>query len=87
MTKQEYEWYYTEKEDAIGQTLRVGDTVIFHTYGNEIRLGIILRMCKKKIKIGLKERPSWVYQKSKISIIKVDPNTGSTEKDNIDNTI
>lgn len=71
MTKQEYEWYHTERNDASGQTIKVGDTVVYHAWSNKIRIGKIIRMCKKKIRISDNEHPKWEFLKPSHSIIKI----------------
>jgi hypothetical protein len=62
MTKQEYNWYNTEREDSLGHKIRVGDLVVFHWWDRRVEVGMVTKMCPNVIKIlPLRNQgsPSW----------------------------
>lgn len=73
MTKQEYEWFHTEREDALGHKIRVGDLVAFHWWDKRVKVGRVVKMCPNVIKILPLEYPSssWEIQRFPDRVIKI----------------
>lgn len=74
MTKQEYNWYHTEKEDSLGHKIRVGDLVVFHWWDKRVEVGRVTKMCSKVIKIlplKYQSSPSWEVQRSPDRVVKI----------------
>ena len=73
MTKQEYEWFHTEREDALGHKIRVGDLVAFHWWDRRVKVGRVVKMCPSVIKISPLEYrvSSWEIQRFPSRVIKI----------------
>lgn len=71
MTKQEYNWYHTEREDALGHKIRVGDLVALHWWDSRVKVGKVVRICKEVIKIEPLEHNYWVVQRHPHRVIKL----------------
>jgi hypothetical protein len=71
MTKQEYNWYHTEREDALSHKIRVGDLVAFHRWDSRVTVGKVVRICKEVIKIEPLNYKHWTVQRHPYRVIKL----------------
>lgn len=74
MTEQEYKWYHSEKQDALGHRVKAGDLVIFHWWNKSVKIGKIIKVCDKILKINPLEwanSPSWFVQREPGRVIKI----------------
>lgn len=74
MTKQEYDWYHTEREDSLGHKIKVGDLVVFHWWDRRVEVGRVTKMCPNVIKIlplRYQNSPSWEIQRFPDRVVKI----------------
>lgn len=74
MTKREYEWYHSERKDALGHTIKVGDLVIFHWWDRRVKVGKVIKICTETLKIQpleFKNDPYWILLRYPDRVIKI----------------
>lgn len=71
MTRQEYEWYHTEREDSLGHKIKVGDLVVFHWWDRRVKVSKVVRLCSNIIKIESLEFPGFIVQRFPGRVVKI----------------
>ena len=71
MTRKEFEEANTERKDALGHTVKVGDLVAFHWYNTIVKVGKVTKICPKTIKIEPINIPKCIEQRHPKRVIKL----------------
>ena len=71
MTRKEFEEANAERKDALGHTIKVGDLVAFHWYGRIVKVGKVIKICPKAVKIEPIDMPKSIEQRHLKRVIKL----------------
>lgn len=71
MTRKEFEEANAERKDALGHTIKVGDLVAFHWWDRRVKVGKVIKICQKVIKIEPIDIPQYIEQRYSNRVIKL----------------
>ena len=71
MTRKEFDEVHAERKDALGHTIKVGDLVAFHWWDKRTKVGKVVKICPKIIKIEPIDLPGCIEQRCPKRVIKL----------------
>lgn len=71
MTQREFEEAHAERKDALGHTIKVGDLVAFHWWDRRVKVGKVIKICRRVIKIEPIDIPQYIEQRYPNRVIKL----------------